>query len=583
MKCVLSRVEWDWIVERVNNQPVWKCSELATPVWSHQFAAGELPGATGRFEITCPGGGCYRLEATDQATGSQTVVQFYACDAEEGELGQLVQQPQRLDIVLDKKTYLPGESAKVLVRSPLAGTMLLTLESDSVLEQRVIDLPRKTTTVDLPLPAALRGGAFVTATVVAPIDPSRPKWLPHRALGVARVELNTAPHRMELSVDAPDKAQPSQKVLVHVKTAPPTDPLHPPMLHLWAVDEGILLTTAFATPSPLDHFLAQRRLEVESSDLYDQLMPDYQRPAGITSIGGGDEADRVRIRSSPIAVRTRAPAVIWRTAVPVGPDGTTSAELEMPKLSGQMRIMAVCVDHDRYGSAQKPVIVTSDLLVEAAWPRFAAPGDTFLVPIKVFNTTSKRVTAGIWFKVEGPLAVGMEAAAIAKETTSGPASKPDVAVMHDTGCGEVFDAGTSDVLWAHARATGLGQVKVTVRVQQDAFEVSGATGAAVAECENLFTVRPAAPLEIETRLAKLEAGKSLALTPLADFLPEASRTTLTIASRADVDLLPALEQLIDYPYGCVEQTTSKLYVMLYAPELMKLQARPRAAPIPFAN
>ncbi len=335
MKCVLSRVEWDWIVERVNNQPVWKCSELATPVWSHQFAAGELPGATGRFEITCPGGGCYRLEATDQATGSQTVVQFYACDAEEGELGQLVQQPQRLDIVLDKKTYLPGESAKVLVRSPLAGTMLLTLESDSVLEQRVIDLPRKTTTVDLPLPAALRGGAFVTATVVAPIDPSRPKWLPHRALGVARVELNTAPHRMELSVDAPDKAQPSQKVLVHVKTAPPTDPLHPPMLHLWAVDEGILLTTAFATPSPLDHFLAQRRLEVESSDLYDQLMPDYQRPAGITSIGGGDEADRVRIRSSPIAVRTRARPSSGEPPCPSAPTEQRRQNWKCPSSAGR--------------------------------------------------------------------------------------------------------------------------------------------------------------------------------------------------------------------------------------------------------
>jgi uncharacterized protein YfaS (alpha-2-macroglobulin family) len=43
---------------------------------------------------------------------------------------------------------------------------------------------------------------------------------------------------------------------------------------------------------------------------------------------------------------------------------------------------------------------------------------------------------------------------------------------------------------------------------------------------------------------------------------------LAISGRPDIDLRPAIERLIDYPYGCVEQTTSRMYPMLYAPQIL---------------
>lgn len=577
MKCVLSRIEWDWVIEKVNSQQTWKSVELATPVWSHDYAKGELAAATGQFEMLCPTGGQYRLEVTDVATGNSTLTEFYASEGDDNGLAQLVREPERLEIVLDKKEYVPGASAKVVVRSPLSGTMLLTLETDRVLDQRVMQMAGKTAELTLPLPATLRGGAFVTATVVGPIDPSRPKWLPHRAMGLARIETSHAGHKIELAIDAPPKAQPGQRVQVKVRAAAPLDPSCPPMLHLWAVDEGILLTTQFQTPAPLEHFFGARMLEVESSDLFDQLMPDYQRPADILSIGGGDSLpEKLRLRNSPIPVRTRASAVIWRTAVPVGADGTATAELEMPRLSGQMRLMAVCVDHDQYGSQERPITVTSSLLVETAWPRFAAPGDTFQVPVKVFNTTDKPLTVAVTLQSSGQVAKAKDAkSAASTQPTSAQADHgthygilpaETVAVMdarQDLGT-LTIPPNQSKVLWVDEQAVALGQVKAVVTAKATGSpEVS-------AEHESLFTIRPAAPLEVETRLLKLDAGKSLKLEALKDFLPGASRTTVTIAGNPVVNLLPALERLIGYPYGCVEQTTSKLYGMVYTPELLAM-------------
>ncbi len=567
MKCVLSRIEWDWVIQKVNNEQVWKSVELATPVWSRDYAKGELAAATGQFEMLCPTGGQYRLEVTDAATGNSTLTEFYASEGDDNGLAQLVREPERLEIVLDKKEYLPGASAKVVVRSPLAGTLLLTLETDRVLDQRVMPMASKTAELTLPLPATLRGGAFVTATVVGAIDPSRPKWLPHRAMGLARIETSHAGHKIELAIDAPPKAQPGQRLQVKVRATAPLDPSCPPLLHLWAVDEGILLTTDFRTPAPLEHFFGARMLEVESSDLFDQLMPDYQRPADILSIGGGDSLpEKLRLRNSPIPVRTRASAVIWRTAVPVAPDGTATAELEMPRLSGQMRLMAVCVDHDQYGSQERPVTVTSSLLVEAAWPRFAAPGDTFQVPVKVFNTTDKPLTVAVSLQSSGQVtnvtnaksaASTQPASAAAREPRQFTDNKEDLGTL-------TIPPNESKILWANEQALALGQVKAVVTAK------AAGSPELSAQCESLFTIRPAAPLEVETRLLKLDAGKSLRLEALKDFLPGASRTTVTIAGNPVVNLLPALERLIEYPYGCVEQTTSKLYGMVYTPQLLAL-------------
>jgi uncharacterized protein YfaS (alpha-2-macroglobulin family) len=81
--------------------------------------------------------------------------------------------------------------------------------------------------------------------------------------------------------------------------------------------------------------------------------------------------------------------VIWREAVPVDSEGKVTVRTELPDLTGQLRIMAVAVDHDRYGTAEHALTVTSPLLVEASWPRFASPGDRFTVPVKLFNSTEK--------------------------------------------------------------------------------------------------------------------------------------------------------------------------------------------------
>ena len=63
-------------------------------------------------------------------------------------------RPERLEIVTDKPDVPPGETAQVLIRSPLPGTLLLTLETDRCLVVQVAEVTENT--AELSVPAAGR-------------------------------------------------------------------------------------------------------------------------------------------------------------------------------------------------------------------------------------------------------------------------------------------------------------------------------------------------------------------------------------------------------------------------------------------
>jgi hypothetical protein len=523
-------------------------NERETLVLSREFDVGMGTGAPEKFELSCPTWGSYRLRARDVASGCSTAATFCASNPAWGGRRVALEHPERLEIVLDRKGYMPGARAKALVRSPFPGTMLVALETDRVVDTRVVEMKTCEAEIELDLPAGLRGGAFVTATVVRAVDPNEKSWTPHRAMGVARLVTRHAEKRVPVAVRAPEEARPGADVTVTVETRAPADPDRPGFVHLWAVDEGLLLVTSQRTPDPHAHFLARRRAGVWSSDCFGELLPDFDRPESLDRIGAGSAGKQApprgaeAMRRSPIAAKRREPAVVWRAARALGPDGNATFDLTMPDLSGAMRIMAVVVDGDAYGSAERRTKLTAPLLVEASWPRFAAPGDAFRVPVKLFNNTNEPLRAELALETRGPIIV------------EGWRRRG----------GWVVEPGTPLLIKLDAKALGLGPV--SARVHARAVTAGGEDVAASSAAE--LCVRPSGPLHSVTRFLRARAGEAMEVAPSEGFLPGAARTTLTIGAEPLVEVRPAVRALMGYPHGCIEQTTSRLYAMVYAPQLL---------------
>jgi len=539
MTVQLLRVEYDTVLKQVEDRYVWQSVERTQKVGDDQaIASGD---AEGMIQITCPHSGSYRVIVADSRSGSSTCLEFYASHESDGTQSLAMNQPERVEIVTDKKTYLPGEQAKVLLRSAVPGVVLLTLETDSVVAHRIAKIAENTCELDVNLPRDLRGSAFLTATVVRAVDPNQESWLPHRGLGTVQVLMDHTSHQMAMSIDSPTQAQPGQTATVTVDTGRPVDPNQPGRVHVWAVDEGILLAAAYETPQPYEFFLGPRAGGVWTADVFNWLLPDYKRPVGIVRIGG-DGYDLASLRRSPVATRVRTPAVVWMEAIPVDREGRVSVQVSLPDLTGELRIMAVAVDGDRYGRAEHALTLTSPLLMESSWPRFAAPGDHFAVPVKLFNSSDRPLNLRMMTETSGPI-------------------EPSLVQDQQT---VVVEPGRPLTLWHHVTATAIGSGKVRIEAVEQGDNREPLKAYSLA----LLSVRPATALHTVVELKTLAAGQTLEISPPDVFVEGTVQTTVSVGARPSVSLGAALEEQIRYPYGCVEQTSSRLLSLLYASQIV---------------
>ena len=540
LRMSLERIEYDTVVKVVNGRRVWQSTQRMIDVKTEDVTAD---GASGSFTIECPVVGRYRLTVSEPDGAVSTRVNVYAWDY--GGLESVeMNQPERLKIVTDKDEYAAGEMMKVQVMSPMAGTMLLTVETDHVVATHVREIPENSVEVSVPLPEGLRGGAFITATVVRAVDGEAESWLPHRAMGMARIGIDHAGQRLPVVISAPRRAEPSETVSVKVQTGRPIDPERPGAVHIWAVDEGILLASAYETPDPEEFFLSPRRPGVFTADAFFRLLPDYARPKGMARIGAGRDKNKVdALRRSPVPTKLREAAVVWREVMPVGPDGSVEVEMKMPELIGEMRLMAAAFDHDSYGSADQALTLTSKLIVEASWPRFAAEGDVFEVPVKLFNSTDKTMTVRVAVAAEGPV---------------------EISDNEDTE-NIVVDPVRPASRLLKVRVTGMGPVEVSVMAEQIGESEGGEP--AKTHCKTSWAARPASALHSVVSLESIKAGTPLEITVPDVLIGDTVRTKIDLSASPTIQLGPVISKLIDYPYGCVEQTTSQLFALLYAAEV----------------
>jgi alpha-2-macroglobulin len=539
LKMRLVKVEYDNVMKLVNDRRVWQSVERTIQITEEENLAVSAENRT--FEITCTDPGYHRIIINDTQSNSSSTLDFYASQYSSEPQSMPMNQPEILEIITDKEKYLPGQTATVLIRSPIPGRFLLTVENDNVVSEHLGMIENNTAELQIPLSEDSRGSIFFTATVVRAIDPNNKSWLPHRAMGTTRVAIDHTQSEIPVKIIAPDKAEPSENVIVKVETTAPADPNHPALVHLWAVDEGVLLTTSYKTPNPLEFFLGARRLGVSTSDIFMSLLPDYKRPEGIVRIGAGDDYEVNSLRRNPVPAKYRQSAVLWQQAIPVDKNGQINAEFKMPDMIGRIRFMAVVIDHDNYARSEHAMILTSPLIAEASWPRFVSPGDKFEVPVKLFNSTEKSLNVQISTSITGP-----------------------VELIIDKGLDNiVLEPGQPKTALLNIIAKKTGAVEANVIVS----EINSSEKPLIAHNNGTFSIRPATALYSEVKLYSIEAGEQLKIEPSESFIEGTSYMSLSVSARPNVQLGSALQKLIDYPYGCVEQTSSKLLSLLYAPDV----------------
>ena len=527
----VKRREWKWIRKK-GPGGTWR---VETEVQEEKAAACRVSTAATPVEcgFTPHKPGLYVAEATlSDAKGRKqtTRLPFYVTGS--GWVSWQREETDRLDLVADKRKYAPGETARILVKSPFPeAEAVLTVEREGVLSSRRVRLAGAATTLEVPLGEEHVPNVFASVVVVrgrvetkdaqaADADPGRPQV----RVGYVKLEVEKRSRRLDVAVtpDAPEK-RPRDKVTVEVKVRDHQGKPADAEVTVWAVDEGVLRLTAYEPPDPVELLHPARGLSVRVGESLVHLVERRRYGAKGENAGGGGGGD-----GSGAGFRSR-----FQTTVLFAPEARTDKEgrarvtFELPDNLTSYRIMAVAVTKgDRSGGGQAKVAVAKPLMALPALPRLARTGDRFEAGVVVHAPSGKVHEVEVKAEVRG----GVTLEGPDKKRVSLDGNKP------------------REVRFAF-RASTPGQALLRFAV------TSGGERDGV---EQIIPVRLPVEPEAVATYGDTKDVRREALLPPAGVRPDVGGVELTLSSTALSGFSENMRQLVEYPYGCLEQLSSRL-------------------------
>ncbi len=448
-----------------------------------------------------------------------------------------------LDLVPDKARYAPGDVASILVKTPFEGMRaLVTAEREGVLWRKVVTLTGTASTVQVPIDEAWRPNVFVSVVAVQGAGPQDgpDKGRPQVFMGMHEIEVDAEEEHLDVQIatDGGGVFGPREEISVSIAVQRGGEPVPGAGVTLYAVDEAVLSLTDYQTPDPHGVMYRHRPLSVLTAD--GRVAALDRAPfltKGADSGGGGGEGSK----SGP-ETRTRfLTTITWQPDLKTDASGRVRAQIKLPDNLTTFRIMAIAdAGAASFGSGSKEIRVTRPLIVRPALPRHLRVGDRAFAGVVVHNDFVRDRQVQVEAEVEGPVSVEGAPVVVrvgAKESVEVPftleAKAPGEAKFRFSAVsGEDRDA----LVWS-------------IPVGQDLMVETTATAGAV---------------EGGTAATEVIARPDNALTGVGGLEVDLSTTALVGAGAA-------LDYLLDYPHGCIEQKTSKALA-----SLMALPVRERA-------
>ncbi|MFZ1596822.1 MAG: Ig-like domain-containing protein [Anaerolineae bacterium] len=325
----------------------------------------------------------------------------------------------RLELILDKQSYQPGDVARVLVPSPFEGEALalLTVERGRTYTHQLLTLTSNSTTVEVPIEPIFAPNVFISVMLVKGQDASdASNELAQFRLGYSPlVPVSTGQQQIKLSIiPSATNLGPRDTVSFTVQAL---DYLSKPVqaeVSLALVDKAVLALADPMAPPLLEAFYRQRGLGVlTAATLVLNIDRINQQQARGTKGGGGGGGD-----GGLMLVRSEFPDIaLWRADVMTGADGTATVSVRLPDNLTTWRMVAKAVSADTaVGEGLADVRVSRPLLVRPVLPRFFVAGDQAEIAVIVTNNTDEAQKTDVSLSAQG-----LELGAAPQQTVDVPA------------------------------------------------------------------------------------------------------------------------------------------------------------------
>ncbi len=431
-----------------------------------------------------------------------------------------------LQVKMDKPVYKPGETAKIMISAPTTGKdgmeALVSVEGPCIYKYWTVPMNASAKLVEVPIIKGYEPNVFFNVVLVTKKrqiyqDTKMIKVTPENHFVAMKIETEKERYKPGETVH--------YKVTATNKDGTPAANME---LSLGVVDESIYAIRADATPNIQKFFYTQRPHWVTTVTSFPE---EYS--------GGPDKME-------PKLRKDFRDTAIWLPAIKTDKDGVATATLKLPDNLTTWRATVRGIDVNcNVGSAVQKITVTQDIIVRLALPRFYSQGDEGLITAVVHNYSEQPQNVKLdlsispQFKTNIPLA---QTLTIAKDK----AARFNWPVT-------VANAGEATV-----------KIKAVGQTAGDALE-------------RKLPVRPLGvpAFSVVSGVLTDESGSvDIPVTLPPDAEPGTAKYKLSLAGSSLGPVIGNFNSLIDYPYGCTEQTMSRFVPSIVAMTLHKKLGRP---------
>lgn len=481
----------------------------------------ELQKGEGAFTFT-PQRGEYEIRIWAPQQAFPTIYTVEAWDW--GEENFLLSDPEGgIEIRPQKPICQVGEKARFLLKLPMEGSVLLTVEREKVFYTQWINPRGDAVEVEVPIRADYLPGIYIHAMALhgegAPFRVSR---------GLLYLPVQDPATRIQVQVEAPERVLPGSSLTVQVKSNAPKA-----RLILAGVDVGALPLQRNDAKDPHDFFYQKRAYTVQVSEQF-----PYAAPWSARIVGGGEESSSESAPPEESLQLERAEKVVsffWHE-LRTDQDGKASVQVQVPAFTGRLRWRAFLLEEKRFGMGEAFTTVAAPVVGRVSLPLAMSEGDETELTLLLQNTTHTSQSGQWRIDVKGE---GLHFSAQEGNFRLAAGAK------------------LSRTLRLRAVAP-FGKVLVRLSVQGQPMQ------------EKEVLLRPPAGIQREVQVHILQPGEQISISdPSGDWIRWRSR--LVGGSLPAIEYTGALWNLIHFPHGCAEQITSQAFVSLTAgPWLEKL-------------
>ncbi len=505
------------------------------PVATARITTNAQGKATYKMQVNADDWGSYYIRVTDTKGGHTTGTTAYF-DWPYGDQRQSDSNSESaftLNFKTDKPTYTPGEQAQVSLYAPCGSRAIINVENGSKIlssSSQIFDTDGDKK-IPIYITPEMAPNAYIHITLIQPYQQSG-NDRPIRMYGVVPIVVDDPDTHLSPVLAVADKLRSNENYTVKV-----SEQKGRPMSYTLAiVDEGLLDLTNFKTPDPWRAFNGKEALGVRYWDVYNNVLGAYGgKIEQMFSIGGDDD---VTANTDPTADRFK-PVVQFVGPCVLEKGKSAIHKFHMPNYNGRVRVMVVATNSKAFGNADKSVPVTSPLMLTATLPRIVGCDEEMEVSATVFATEIGMGNIDVRLKTfDGMTIVGDNRQSV-----------------------ELNSVGDKTVRFRVKTPSSAQTGKITLTCEARGEKASYNTNIEVQH-------RQMSQDRLDSYT--IAAGQSQTINLEAFGLSGTNSLMAEVSTIMPINLNKHINYLVQYPHGCIEQTTSKVMAQLMLGELTSL-------------